>query len=87
MKLQLEIEKAIHNNGQSVIASLDLKMKNRLHDKTSNLNKDLLVKGLLKPFPKNCISLMTISGAKGSTVSLGGKGCSFPILYNLFCCT
>ncbi|KAL6987100.1 DNA-directed RNA polymerase [Sarracenia purpurea var. burkii] len=69
MKLQLEIEKAIHNDGQSVITSLDLKMKNRLHDMTSNVNKDLLLKGLLKPFPKNCISLMTISGAKGSSVN------------------
>jgi len=69
MKLQLEIEKAIHKSGESVITSMDLKMKNKLHDKTSNINKDLLLKGLLKPFPKNCISLMTISGAKGSTVS------------------
>ncbi|KAL7258614.1 hypothetical protein ACSBR1_004685 [Camellia fascicularis] len=69
MKLQLEIEKAIHNSGQSATASMDLKMKNRLHEKTSDINKDLLVKGLLKPFPKNCISLMTISGAKGSTVN------------------
>ncbi|CAL5398113.1 unnamed protein product [Camellia sinensis] len=70
MKLQLEIEKAIHNSGQSATASMDLKMKNRLHEKTSDINKDLLVKGLLKPFPKNCISLMTISGAKGSTVGV-----------------
>lgn len=69
MKLQLEIEKAIHNSGQSATASMDLKMKNRLHEKTSDINRDLLVKGLLKPFPKNCISLMTISGAKGSTVN------------------
>ncbi|XP_052173227.1 DNA-directed RNA polymerase I subunit 1 isoform X2 [Diospyros lotus] len=69
MKLQLEIEKAIHKSGESAITSMDLKMKNKLHDKTSNINKDLLLKGLLKPFPKNCISLMTISGAKGSTVN------------------
>ncbi|KAE9466028.1 hypothetical protein C3L33_02062, partial [Rhododendron williamsianum] len=69
MKLQTEIEKAIHNIGQSVVTTLDLKMKNTLHDKTSNIHKDLLLKGLLKPFPKNSISLMTISGAKGSSVN------------------
>ncbi|XAR69446.1 DNA-directed RNA polymerase [Bertholletia excelsa] len=68
-KMQMEIEKAIHTDGQSAIASMDLKMKNKLQDKMSNVNKDLLLEGLLKPFPKNCISLMTISGAKGSTVN------------------
>ncbi|KAI8536499.1 hypothetical protein RHMOL_Rhmol10G0261700 [Rhododendron molle] len=39
MKLQTEIEKAIHNIGQSVVTTLDLKMKNTLHDKTSNIHK------------------------------------------------
>lgn len=68
-KLQFAIEKAIHKGGQSAISLMDMKMKNRLHEKTSDVNKDLLLKGLLKPFPKNCISLMTISGAKGSTVN------------------
>lgn len=69
MDLQTRIEKAIHENGQSVVSTLDLKMKNKLHEKTSKIHKDLLLKGLLKPFPKNSISLMTISGAKGSSVS------------------
>uniref|UniRef100_A0A5B7B2D8 DNA-directed RNA polymerase subunit n=1 Tax=Davidia involucrata TaxID=16924 RepID=A0A5B7B2D8_DAVIN len=69
LKLQLEIEKAVHSNGQSATAFLDMKMKNKLSKKGSDINKDLLLKGLLKPFPKNCISLMTISGAKGSSVN------------------
>ncbi|KAA8549764.1 hypothetical protein F0562_001218 [Nyssa sinensis] len=69
LKLQLEIEKAIHSNGQSATALLDMKMKNKLSEKGSKINQDLLRKGLLKPFPRNCISLMTISGAKGSTVN------------------
>ncbi|CAK9157192.1 unnamed protein product [Ilex paraguariensis] len=68
-ELQLETEKAIRSNGQSAIAYLDMKMKNKLNEKTSQINKELLLKGLSKPFPKNCISLMTISGAKGSTVN------------------
>ncbi|KAI8555224.1 hypothetical protein RHMOL_Rhmol05G0157900 [Rhododendron molle] len=42
--LQTEIEKAFHNTGQSVVTTLDLKMKNTLHDKTSNIHKDLLLK-------------------------------------------
>ncbi|XP_047337717.1 DNA-directed RNA polymerase I subunit 1-like isoform X2 [Impatiens glandulifera] len=68
-KLQLEIEKAIHNNGQAAVTLLDLRMKNELNDTVSTINKKLLTKGVLKTFPKNCISLMTISGAKGSTVN------------------
>lgn len=70
VELQLEIEKAVRRDGQSATARLDGKMKNELREKGSQINKELLLNGLLKTFPKNCISLMTISGAKGSTVSL-----------------
>ena len=83
LKLQSKIERAIRSNGQSAIAYLDLKMKNKLNEKGSEINKELLLKGLLKPFPKNCISVMTITGAKGSTVSWYG---SFDFLYYpIFC--
>lgn len=70
LELQLEIEKAISSNKEVATAALDMKMKNKLANKGSQFNKELLLKGLLKPFPRNCIALMTITGAKGSTVSL-----------------
>ena len=68
-KLQVEVEKIIRSNGEAAITRLDRMMKNELNELTSKVNKDLLLKGLVKPFPKNCLSLMTITGAKGSTVS------------------
>lgn len=83
VELHLEIEKAVRRNGQSATARLDGKMKNELREKGSKINKELLLNGLLKTFPKNCISLMTISGAKGSTVSLCFL---FLIIIHLFFC-
>lgn len=72
-ELQLEIEKAICSDRESATATLDMKMKNKLTNRLttegSQILKHLLTKGLLKPFPKNCISVMTTTGAKGSTVS------------------
>lgn len=72
-ELQLEIEKVISSDRESSTATLDMKMKNKLTNRLtregSDILKHLLTKGLLKPFPKNCISVMTTTGAKGSTVS------------------
>ncbi|KAL3637268.1 hypothetical protein CASFOL_019567 [Castilleja foliolosa] len=72
-ELQLEVEKVISNDRESATASLDMKMKNKLTNKLtregSPILKYLLTAGLLKPFPKNCISVMTTTGAKGSTVN------------------
>ncbi|KAL7138520.1 hypothetical protein ABFS83_10G169600 [Erythranthe nasuta] len=72
-ELQLEIEKVICTDRESATASLDMKMKNKLNSKLtregSQILKHLLTAGLLKPFPKNCISVMTTTGAKGSTVN------------------
>ncbi|KAL4558091.1 hypothetical protein LXL04_036287 [Taraxacum kok-saghyz] len=67
--LQLETEKIIRSNGATASASLDNLMQTELRDKGSMISKKWLPKGLLKPFPQNCISLMTISGAKGSSVN------------------
>lgn len=73
-ELQLEIEKVLCSDRESATASLDMKMKNKLTNRLttegSQILKHLLTVGLLKPFPKNCISVMTTTGAKGSTVSL-----------------
>ncbi|KAI3471379.1 hypothetical protein Pfo_030743 [Paulownia fortunei] len=72
-ELQLEIQKVICSDRESATASLDMKMKNKLTNKLtregSQILKHLLTAGLLKPFPKNCISVMTTTGAKGSTVN------------------
>ncbi|XP_041998254.1 DNA-directed RNA polymerase I subunit 1-like [Salvia splendens] len=72
-ELQLEIEKVISSHRESSTATLDMKMKNKLTNRLtregSDILKHLLTRGLLKPFPKNCISVMTTTGAKGSTVN------------------
>ncbi|KAL8489246.1 hypothetical protein ACS0TY_025231 [Phlomoides rotata] len=70
-ELQMEIEKVICTDRESATASLDMKMKNKLTNRLtregSQILKYSLTAGLLKPFPKNCISVMTTTGAKGST--------------------
>ncbi|KAL0303552.1 UNVERIFIED_CONTAM: DNA-directed RNA polymerase I subunit [Sesamum radiatum] len=72
-ELQLEIEKVICGDRESATAALDMKMKNKLTNRLtregSQILKHLLTAGLLKPFPKNFISVMTTTGAKGSTVN------------------
>ncbi|XP_051116199.1 DNA-directed RNA polymerase I subunit 1 [Andrographis paniculata] len=72
-ELQLEVEKVICQDRESATAALDMKMKNKLTNRLtregSQILKHLLTTGLLKPFPKNCISVMTTTGAKGSTVN------------------
>lgn len=52
------------------MTDLDRKMISKLNEELSkNFFKELLSRGLLKPSGKNCISLMTTSGAKGASVS------------------
>ncbi|ESW17626.1 hypothetical protein PHAVU_007G255400 [Phaseolus vulgaris] len=68
--LQLNIEKKIRSNGEAALTYLDRKMTSNLNSRTSSgILKDLLSDGILKPSGKNCISLMTTSGAKGSMVN------------------
>lgn len=66
--MQFEIEKAIRRNGESAVALLDGMMRSKLNTLNSAVTK-LFPEGLIKPFRKNCLSLMTLSGAKGGTVS------------------
>uniref|UniRef100_A0A0R0KYG7 DNA-directed RNA polymerase subunit n=1 Tax=Glycine max TaxID=3847 RepID=A0A0R0KYG7_SOYBN len=67
--LQLNIEKKIRSNGEATLTS-DRKMTNKLNSTTSSgILKELLSEGILQPSGKNCISLMTTSGAKGSMVN------------------
>ncbi|KAJ7976817.1 DNA-directed RNA polymerase subunit [Quillaja saponaria] len=68
--LQMNIEKRIRNSGEAALTYLDRKMISGLNSRTSSgFFKELLVEGILKPTGKNCISLMTTSGAKGSSVN------------------
>ncbi|KAI4300753.1 hypothetical protein L6164_034091 [Bauhinia variegata] len=68
--LQLNIEKKIRSNGEAALTHLDRKMTSNLNSRTSSgILKELLSEGIWKPSGKNCISLMTTSGAKGSMVN------------------
>ncbi|KAL8172139.1 hypothetical protein V2J09_023943 [Rumex salicifolius] len=64
--IQIEIEKAILHNGDSAIAKLDGMMRNKLNSCSSAVGK-LFPSCLIKPFRRNCLSQMTLSGAKGGT--------------------
>ncbi|CAN6457611.1 unnamed protein product [Victoria cruziana] len=70
MSLQREIENVLRTNGESATERLDALMSSELNELTNELNKKLFPAGLLKPFPNNCVFLMTGSGAKGSNVNL-----------------
>lgn len=68
-KLILKIEKTIRSGGEAAIAYFDRQMTGALNKRTSSgVINELLSEGLVKPTGKNCISLMTTSGAKGSKV-------------------
>ncbi|KAK1313895.1 DNA-directed RNA polymerase II subunit RPB1 [Acorus calamus] len=69
IKMQMKIEKLIRRNGESAVARLDRMMCSALNGLTSKVNENIIPKGLLKHFPKNCLSLMTMTGAKGGLVN------------------
>eukprot|EP00762_Andalucia_godoyi_P008421 ANDGO_04681.mRNA.1 DNA-directed RNA polymerase I subunit rpa1 len=48
---------------------LDAAVKKTMSQFTSQLIRESFPAGLVKPFPKNCMSMMTTSGAKGSLVN------------------
>ena len=50
-------------------AALDMRSSGALNKVTSATVAQCLPHGTKKPFPKNCLSLMTQSGAKGSMVN------------------
>ncbi|XP_010546965.1 PREDICTED: DNA-directed RNA polymerase I subunit 1 [Tarenaya hassleriana] len=68
--LKSRVERIICSDGEAALLSLDRSIVNELNQCTSKgVMNDLLSDGLLKSTGKNCISLMTISGAKGSKVN------------------
>ncbi|XP_039139326.1 DNA-directed RNA polymerase I subunit 1-like isoform X1 [Dioscorea cayenensis subsp. rotundata] len=62
--LQKEIEKVIRTNVEPETARLDRMMSSKMNVITSEANNALFPTGLVKSFPANCLSLMTVTGAK-----------------------
>jgi DNA-directed RNA polymerase I subunit RPA1 len=56
-------------------AALDSVMRGALSPTTSTIIKKCLPGGQIKPFPWNCMSVMTLSGAKGSLVNFSQISC------------
>ncbi|CAH2063804.1 unnamed protein product [Thlaspi arvense] len=68
--MKSRIERILYEDGESALASLDRSVVSELNQCSGKgVMNDLLSDGLLKTPGKNCISLMTISGAKGSKVN------------------
>ncbi|KAJ3195643.1 hypothetical protein HK101_011458 [Irineochytrium annulatum] len=55
--------------------ALDSAMKSRTNAVTSSIIASAIPDGLLKPFPKNNMQVMTVSGAKGSSVNVSQISC------------
>jgi DNA-directed RNA polymerase I subunit RPA1 len=70
-RIMQEKMKADKNNG----ARLDGAMKSALNPFTSKIIAACLPNGQYKAFPENCMSLMTLSGAKGSSVNFSQISC------------
>ena len=54
---------------------LDGMMKGVLNKASGDIIKAMLPVGQIKPFPKNNMALMTVSGAKGSAVNFSQISC------------
>ncbi|KAI9011347.1 hypothetical protein BC832DRAFT_613569 [Gaertneriomyces semiglobifer] len=57
------------------MAGLDSAMKARTNKVTSNIISSTVPDKLLKPFPRNNMQVMTVSGAKGSNVNVSQISC------------
>jgi DNA-directed RNA polymerase I subunit RPA1 len=72
------IAKALPNllaEGDREIARLDNLMKSKLQKVTSGIISNIIPGGQLKPFPENHLSVMTVTGAKGSVVNFSQISC------------
>ncbi|KAL0652853.1 hypothetical protein Bca4012_095544 [Brassica carinata] len=68
--MKSRIERVLYEDGELALASLDRSVVSELNQCSGKgVMNDLLSDGLLKTPGTNCISLMTISGAKGSKVN------------------
>ncbi|EXJ86793.1 DNA-directed RNA polymerase I subunit RPA1 [Capronia epimyces CBS 606.96] len=68
------LENVVRNDDQ--LNGLDQMYKAKVKSITDNVSKFCLPKGLRKPFPRNHMQAMTISGAKGSSVNANLISCN-----------
>ncbi|KAG0590909.1 hypothetical protein KC19_1G134700 [Ceratodon purpureus] len=65
-----EVEKRMQSKlGEAATKRLDMLLTSALKLITLDINSTIFPPGLMKPFPANCLSLMTITGAKGGLVN------------------
>jgi len=62
-------------NRETAGVAHDMKASSTMHPLSSDVIKACLPKGQQKAFPHNCLSLMTITGAKGSLVNFSQISC------------
>ncbi|ORY24297.1 putative DNA-directed RNA polymerase I 190 kDa polypeptide [Naematelia encephala] len=65
--LAIRLEEILRDD--NLMAGLDSVMQASFNKTTSKINNDVLPAHLVRPFPKNNMQMMTISGAKGSKVN------------------
>ncbi len=68
------LEKRYHSHAKAGAAH-DVKAVGPMHKLSSKVVGVCLPNGQQKPFPANCLSLMTVSGAKGSAVNFSQISC------------
>eukprot|EP01027_Heterolobosea_sp_BB2_P016853 GEZU01023929.1.p1 GENE.GEZU01023929.1~~GEZU01023929.1.p1 ORF type:complete len:876 (-),score=350.88 GEZU01023929.1:33-2660(-) len=72
---EVEAELAIKLKDDRLSRQLDASVKAALNKHTSNIIKNCLPSGQMKPFPENNLSMMTVSGAKGGLVNFSQISC------------
>ena len=73
LKMKLELESVLRNSEK--MAGLDSAYKTRTNRITSQIISTCIPKHLYKPFPYNNMQVMTVSGAKGSSVNVSQISC------------
>jgi DNA-directed RNA polymerase I subunit RPA1 len=72
-RLASRLESVLRDDEQ--MAGLDSAMKNKTNKITSEIIAETIPGKLLKPFPRNNMQVMTVSGAKGSGVNVSQISC------------
>lgn len=73
-QLLARLESVLRNDDQ--LNGLDQMYKSKINSITDNVSKFCLPSGLRKPFPRNQMQAMTLSGAKGSNVNANLISCN-----------
>jgi DNA-directed RNA polymerase I subunit RPA1 len=73
LRLKLELEKVLRSSDK--MAALDSAMKSKTNKVTSEIISTCIPDKLFKLFPRNNMQVMTVSGAKGSSVNVSQISC------------